>query len=446
MVDISFILTLAIIVAATLVGSYVRSSRKDRCLASFDGFHITVETKSDRVIWGQMNLKSTGFELIYRSDIQDEKHLETSYILYKNEYADIQAIYRNAQELTEENRKRREKDLRHSFHPAWWRRGWRKLRNFMSTATESLNEAVGLMIVQARKPAAHLISDTGEAYLKDISKNVVGYAGTTYDPLLEQYIGTRVVVEVVEEEAVHEHVGIFKNYSADFLEILDVYYPTPQEVRLQGETQWDIANKVSVITEGRQVRVHNNSEQPVLVERISVGDKEKELSAIIGGNEEIVLHVDNIQAEIVLHMRVACLLDMIVPRGHSLVRHRAERYDPDTIFDVGLALVRLDDDDAEIERLRQALRYTPHDAQSAARLGELLYRDGQLEEAQLWLLRAQEHARQLPDGGRRVAQHLRMLQRQVGVRKGPTRLNGSQAGSVPALASPATAVKANRKQ
>jgi tetratricopeptide (TPR) repeat protein len=236
---------------------------------------------------------------------------------------------------------------------------------------------------------------------------------TSYDPLLEAYVGSRVVMEVVEEEDVHEHMGLLKEYSAEFLEVMDVYFPLPQQVKLTGEASHTIADRVKVALEGRQLHITNAGDQPVYVERITVGDRDKELSAILGGQETMVLHVDNIEVESTLHLRVASRLDMIVPRSHALIRHRAERYDPDTIFDVGLSLVRRDDEEKEIERLRQVLRYSPHDVLSAAKLGELLYRQGELQEAQRWLRKANERAQLLPDNGNRVAQNLRAVERRL---------------------------------
>ena len=37
-----------------------------------------------------------------------------------------------------------------------------------------------------------------------------------------------VVIELAEGDEVHEHVGILKNYSADFIENLEVQYPQRQ--------------------------------------------------------------------------------------------------------------------------------------------------------------------------------------------------------------------------
>ncbi|MEA3335117.1 MAG: hypothetical protein U9R25_04355 [Chloroflexota bacterium] len=413
LVDWSFIVTLVVILLATLVGSYIRSNHRDRCLKDFDGFHITVERKDNRVMWGEMDLYPTGFELIYRSDVLDDKHLETSYIFYKDEYQDLQAIYRYARNLTEEKRKQRAKDLQRSFHPGIGRRLWRSTRNFLSTASDSLSEGLGVVIGRTRKPATTMISETSEVYLKDMSRSLIGYVGTSYDTLLEAYVGSRVVMEVVEDNEIHEHVGVLKEYSANFLELLDVFFPLPQKVAVGSDAHSDVINQVHVTAADQQIRVRNDGLHPVYVDRISLGDVEKPMDAIVAGGEEIILNVEHSEQKTTLHLRVACRLDMILPRSHALIRHRAERYDPDTIFDIGLSLVRREGDEKEITRLQQVLRYSPHDAISAAHLGELFYRSGQLVNAEKWLAVAQRYRHHLPDNGNRVDQNLRMLHRRI---------------------------------
>lgn len=400
-----------VIIAAALISAYVRSSRKDRCLKDFDGFHVTVERKNNRVIWGTMHLFSTGFDLKYSGDVQDEHHVETSYVFYKDEFHDLQAIYRYARELDEKNQKRRAKSMQRSFHPNPLRRFGRSLRNFMNTASDSLNDALGLVVGRARKPGAKVITDTSEAYVKNIGKDLIGYVGTSYDPLLEHYIGSRVVMEMMENGEVHEHVGILKEYSADFLEVLDVYFPLPKCVSVSSGKSSYLEEKVTMALENGRLQVHNVGDKPVHVETVKVNGVVKEVNAIVAGGEQIALHLDGEHAEVSVNVRIAARLDMIVPRSHALIRHRAERENPYSIFDIGLSVVRRQKDQMEIERLRQVLTYSPWDMLSAAKLGELLVRCGEFEEAERWLLYAQERRHHLPDRGARVDYALKELRR-----------------------------------
>ena len=108
MLGSDLLVTLGIIFLVALFGSFVRSSVTDRCLKDFDEFQITVEKKNGRIIWGILHLESTGMELEYTSNVADTAHIETSYLLYKDEYKDLQAIYRYADELTPSGVRRRE--------------------------------------------------------------------------------------------------------------------------------------------------------------------------------------------------------------------------------------------------------------------------------------------------------------------------------------------------
>ena len=411
LVDWSFILTLVVILGATLVGSYLRSSRRDQALKDFDGFHVTVEKKDNHIMWGEMHVYSTGFELMYRSDVQDDHHLETSYIVYRDEFGEIQAIYRYTRDLSDELRHKRAREMERAFHPGLWRRFKRSFQNFMSTATDSMGEVLGLVIGRTRRPAKTVITETSQTYLTGIGKDVIGYVGNNYDPLLERYVGMRVVAEVVEDETVHEHVGVLKEYSADFIELLDVYYPLPQKVDIKESIASQLIDTIELQIDGQSVKILNHGEQPVHLERVVAGEAEKELNAILDSGEQIAFFIESGEEGAEVYMRVATRLDLIVPRAHALIRHRAERYMPETIFDVGRSLVRREGEEQEIERLRQALRYSPDEAISAARLGDLLLREGKYAEAHAWLAKAFDNKQRLPDGGTRVSQNMRIAER-----------------------------------
>ncbi|MCB0229120.1 MAG: hypothetical protein KDH08_12240, partial [Anaerolineae bacterium] len=75
------------------------------------------------------------------------------------------------------------------------------------------------------------------------------------------------------------------------------------------------------------------------------------------------------------------------------------------------SLVRRESEEKEIERLQQALRYSPDEAISAAKLGDLLLREGKYAEAHAWLVKAFDNKQRLPDGGTRVSQNMRVAER-----------------------------------
>ncbi|MCD6290179.1 MAG: hypothetical protein J7M34_06715 [Anaerolineae bacterium] len=403
--DISLLTTVAVIFVAAMVGAYLQSTKRDRCLKSFDGFHITIERKNGRVIWGVMHLEPTGMELEYRSDVHDKKHIETSYVFYRSEYGDIQTIFRYVDQLTAENIERRNRDLERSFHPNILRRLGRKTRNFINTANDSLSEALNVVMGRVKAPG-QLITDVGQKQLTQVGKSIIGYVGTSYDPLLERYVGSKVVVEVVEGDTVYEYVGVLKEYSADFLEVLDVYYPESHAVSITSDEMEKIERDLTVRLEGARLLVKNQSEYPLLLERVVCGDEEKMLNIVLDLGNEAELHLARPGCEAQVVFKIVRHVDMIVPRAHALVRHRAERYDPDRFFDIGVALHLTNELEQREQELRRRLDEDPTDAISANALAGLLIKRGELKEARHWLEVALAYRHDLPDHGKRARQQL----------------------------------------
>lgn len=412
--DTSLLFTIGLVFLVTLVGSSLRSRRKDPCLASFEDFPVTLERTDNKVIWGSLALESTGLELLYQDDVQDEVHLESSYILYGSEYDQIQAIYRYADQLTPELRKKRQRDIERSFHPGLWERSKRGLRAFVGTANESLNEVFGLLVGRVRKPAGRYITDQGATYLNQLGHNLIGHVGGVFDPLLERFVGQKVVVDIQEGDEVHEHVGIFKNYSPDFIELLDVQYPEKRSVTLGAESA-SAVDCLDAICHANGLTVTNRMAQPLLLHAIDFGDEEELLNVVVNGHESIDLYVKRPCTEATLHLRIIRELDIVVPRTRCVVRHRAERFRteflPSIIFDVGILLNPGRKWQQQESQLRLELKENPVSALAAANLGSLLLQRQSYDEARRWLRHALSMRYSLPDNGRAAELQLRELER-----------------------------------
>ncbi len=51
-----------------------------------------------------------------------------------------------------------------------------------------------------------------------------GSIGASYEPLLEKYIGRKVVLEMIKGDNILEYGGVLKDYTGEFIEIMDVDY------------------------------------------------------------------------------------------------------------------------------------------------------------------------------------------------------------------------------
>jgi hypothetical protein len=416
--DLSLFITLGVIFLITLIGAYLRSTVKERCLKCFVGFTVTLERADGKIVWGKLRLEPTGIELIYPDAIQDEKHLESSYVLYGSEYHDIQAIYRYADALSLEERARRDHNVHRAFHPSPFRQIGRGLRNFLSTATNSLNEVLNVVVGRVQKTGGRYIAEGGGASISKLSGQVLGQVGTVHDPMLESLIGRRVVAEWLEDNEVHEHVGILQDYSADFLLLLDVQYPQQQTLTVD-EKGVGAAHRVSAEYADGALKVQNLGSQPLLLVAIKQADHEQVINGLVDGGETLVLHTEMEPIGAQLSMRVVRELDLIVPRTRCVVRHKAETVSSqglgdtlsDIIFDLGVAFSEDRRREATEARLRETLVRNPKDAAAAASLGGLLVQKQAYNDAEKWLSLALSMAESLPDGGRRARMQLRELER-----------------------------------
>ncbi len=224
-------ITIIFIVLATVVAAFVRRRSRDKCLKDFSETIVTLEETAGGTIWGRLNVENTGLEFIYPEKHEDkEGHDETSYILYKYEYPKIAALIRFHDQLSESNKRKREKELNRTYHPGLLRRLKRKIQNAFKTVRDSVMEVVNMLISQAKKatPAGAVLTSQ-DKYVSQMKQELMGSVGTSFEPLLERYIGRKVVLELARGDKMFEYCGVLKEYTAEFIEIMDVNYKVKED-------------------------------------------------------------------------------------------------------------------------------------------------------------------------------------------------------------------------
>ncbi len=229
--DSATAITILFIIFAAGLGAFIRKRSRDKCLRDFENNMVTLEDTAGKKIWGKLRVENTGLEFIYPDKQKDEDgHDEASYILYKYEYPRIGIVVRYHDDLSERNKKLREKELKRTYHPGFWRRLKRRTLNVFRTVRDSVVEIINLVISQAKKatPAGKVLTSQ-DKYVSQMKQELMGSVGTSFEPLLEQYIGHKVVLEMIKEDKVLEYCGVLKEYTAEFIEIMNVNYKTTDD-------------------------------------------------------------------------------------------------------------------------------------------------------------------------------------------------------------------------
>lgn len=418
--DLSLFFTIGLILIVTSAMGYVRSRLGDRCLRSFHRFNVTLLRTDGKRAWGRMALSAGGIELAFPEREHSEPGMKMTYLLYAGEYPLIQAILRYADRLTPDERRARDADIGRSFRPGPLRRLVRTGRNFVCSATDSLRDVLALVVGRVQKLQDRFVAAEGTDTLTRLGGTMLAEVSSIHDPLLERHVGHRVVVEAVEGNEIHEHVGIFKEYSAAFIHVLDVQYPHAWTLEVGPDASLE-EERVLVAREGRGLKVSNHGQRPVLIVAVEAAGNDRAVDALVEAGGSVSLPLDAEPGKVGVRLQTVRDVDMILPRARAAVRHRASELPPagepestwDFVFDLGTLIRRRGDDDADETRLRESLERNPDDAAAAARLGGLLLKKQDYPGAGRWLRAAYNGRDALPDEGRRVRMQLRELARRL---------------------------------
>jgi hypothetical protein len=326
--DNALSITLLFVFISALVGTILKNLSVDKCLRHFDKFHVTLELADGDLVWGALRMYNTGLELLYREARLDSSgHYETSFILYSSEYDHIQSICRYHGDLSPKGRRVRESDIRKTYQPTIFARTIRWLRNLMNTFADAFSKALNLIIGQMKKVSPGSVILKQDAHLTKIGTDIIGYAGNEYDSILERYIGQKVVVEVNYVDRKEEFLGILKEYTSAFMELLNVQYLYNVKIPLKGQGAGHVEiSGVYVIRDGDQFRIQNQSAHPVLVyEVVKDGESIPINEEISPADTKTIFNNDPDTTDVVALTQTTRVVDLILPRAKALIRHAGPR-------------------------------------------------------------------------------------------------------------------------
>ncbi|MFO7635692.1 MAG: hypothetical protein R6W96_00090 [Clostridia bacterium] len=217
-----FTITILVIVATTLLASYLKRITKDRCLKNFEGYIVTLFLSDDARYCGKLDVESTGMEVIFQESAREGNLVKMSHILYKDEYPLLLWMLRYHDQLTARGVKRRDKALKKTYHPTVLMKMRRKTINFFKLIKDSLMEIMGILSgrLKTANPGAMVVEN--ERYAGRVSQELVNTIDATFDPLLEKYIGNVVCLQMKQKDGLINLSGILKEYTQHFIELLDM--------------------------------------------------------------------------------------------------------------------------------------------------------------------------------------------------------------------------------
>ena len=322
------LLTILLILAFGTGASILQARRRDRCLRHIDGYRATLSEAGGDLVWGDLDVQATGIEVHYVAPVHtDEGHLERSFLIYKDQYPTLEAIYRYPLALTEAQQERRAEDLRQTANPSIFRRSVRTIRNWLSMVRDAVMQAlsVGIGMAKTRTPGAAVLASQ-EQGLKSLSNEIIGYTGNAFDPLLERHLFERVVVEVTHEGRKRSYCGWLKDYSSSFIEILDAIVNEQEALDVAPYRPGDEPVLGTTIRASGSVFAVENAGAPMLfVRELRWGDWRRKIDAVVpsGYLADVTVPPHVPADEVEVWLGTVQRVDMVLPRTHALVRHAA---------------------------------------------------------------------------------------------------------------------------
>jgi hypothetical protein len=351
-----FYLTLLFIFVTAIITTVATKWARDKCLKFFTGYHVTLERARGHTFWGTLKVFSQGIETVYDHSYVDARgRKKTSYLIYGHELEQqLLSLLRYDGELTDAQKKERRKQIKATFNPGPLRRTWRHIRNFVNTLRDAFNAAIGAVVTQYQRvnPAASVIS-TQAASVTQIGQTLVGRFANAYEPLLEQYIGQPVILDVADpinpNNVTVEYTGYLADYTQQFIAIFNVEHKCDEaiEVTLPDVAEGPplpplpvppppgapapllpdalkIEQGLAVRIDGLRFKIQNTRHEPLAVRRLERAGFEPLTFGVIippGGTLDLPAR-DARGAKLTLEI-IRCL-DVVAPRRYATIRHAGE--------------------------------------------------------------------------------------------------------------------------
>jgi hypothetical protein len=355
-----FYTTLAVIFITAIVTAIVTKWLRDKCLKFFNGYHVTLERSRGQTIWGQLKVFSSGVEVMYDNPFIDARgRKKTSYMMYGHELEQqMLSLFRYHNELNEAQRKWRDRQIRGSFNPGPLRRMWRAMRNFVNTLRDAFNAAIGAVVTQYQRvsPGAGAVLSSQAGNITQAGQTLLGRFANAYEPLLEQYIGRPVILDVADpinpNNVTVEYPGFLADYTQQFIAVFNVEHKTgetfeltlpdieqgpplpplplpsppgapPPHLPVAAKVEHDLAVRI----DGLRMKIQNTRYEPVCVRRLErEGFNPVIFGMIIPPSGTLDLPARDARGGKLI-CEVVRTLDVIAPRKFATVRHAGELVD-----------------------------------------------------------------------------------------------------------------------
>jgi hypothetical protein len=351
-----FYLTLIGIFLTGIVTTLVTKWARDKCLKFFNKNHVAVERLRGQTIWGTLKVFSSGIEVVYDHAFPDHRgRKKTSFLIYQQELEQqVLSIFRYAGALNEQESRERQRQIHRTFNPGPIHRLQRSIRNLVNTLRDAFGAAIGAVVGQYQKvnPAGAVLASQG-TQVTQMSQTLLGRFANAYEPLLEQYIGQPVILEVADPINPNHHnteyTGYLADYTQQFIAVFSVAHevvethmvtlphmeqgeplpplplpPAPGTPRIELPPPLKVEHCMAMRIDGRKMLLQNTNYRPIVLRKFErEGFEPYAMGLTLAPNASVEMPAHQARGAKIT-FEVVKQIDIVAPRKYATVRHAGE--------------------------------------------------------------------------------------------------------------------------
>jgi hypothetical protein len=224
----------------------------------------------------------------------------------------------------------------------------------VNTLRDAFSAAIGAVLGQYQKinPAGMVLATQG-TQVTQMSQSLLGRFGNAYEPLLEQYIGQPVILEVVDpinpNHQNTEYTGYLADYTEQFIAVFSVSHevvethtvtmpdmeqgdylpplppaPAPGAPRLELPPPTKVENCMAMRIDGRKMYLQNTNYRPVVLRKFERdGFEPFPMGLSLAPNASVEMPAHQARGAKIT-FEVVKQIDIVAPRKYATVRHAGE--------------------------------------------------------------------------------------------------------------------------
>ncbi len=225
---LAFWLPLLLLFISALLGTAMKRKARDHCLKKFEGCNIILPSGEESWERGISHVFAQGLELVYEKPVKSELGQISSHVLHPAEVGKIPYFIRPAPDADTRSGQKWKKELERIRTPNFFDITLRSLLNFYNMLRDAFGQASQAVVGAMSKDTTLSKIKNADKRVNELHSGLVELVPNAWEPVLEKYRGSVIVVERKTATGMVQESGILEDYSAKYLLVREVEIQDPK--------------------------------------------------------------------------------------------------------------------------------------------------------------------------------------------------------------------------